>query len=85
MNKTKIIYKWTKNYDESKPNNNFLDETDYIVTDGVYGFDDYLSDHGVKFENENDTYYVIDDDGDKTGEAFMIVGKSETDEEISEG
>lgn len=73
---SKIIYKWTDNYNESKPNNGFLDETDYIVTDGVYGFDDYLSDHGVQFENENDTYYVIDDDGDRTGEAFMIVGES---------
>ncbi len=79
----KILYKWTYDYNESEPDNGFLAETDYIVTDGVYGFGDYLLDRGVQFENEDDIYYVVDDDGDRTGEAFMIVGESATNEEIS--
>ena len=85
MKNTKITYKWTNNYDESQPDNGFLEETDYIVTDGVYGFDDYLSDHGVQFENEDDdTYFVIDEDGDRTGEAFFIISETPTDEEITD-
>ena len=79
---TKIIYTWTNNYDESQPYNGFAEETDYIITDGIYEFDDYLSDNDAQFEIENDIYYIIDDNGDRTGEAYMIVDELETEEEI---
>ena len=82
----KIEFEWTKNFDigEERCGFGMNRTTDEIVTDGVYGFDDYLSDNGVQFENEDDLYYVIDDDGNRTGEAFRIVSETETDEEISE-
>lgn len=78
----KINYVWAKEYDLNTPNNGFAAETEHIITDGVYDFSDWLNDNGVQFEEENDIYFVLNNSGDRTGEAFMIVSEEETDEEL---
>lgn len=54
----RYTYKFTPNEDYSIPNNNYGEQTDYIITDGVYGFDNWLWDNGVSFEHDavSDTY-----------------------------
>lgn len=83
MNK-KYIYRTTAKEDYSKPNNNYNDETDYLVTDGVYDFSDYLSDCGIAAEQVDDKLYVINEDGERTGEVYWIISEEDTDEEITE-
>lgn len=71
---TKIVYRWTNDYDETMPNNNFNDETDFIVTDGMYTFGDWLQDNtGLQWEDENGVYFALDDNDERTGEAYEIV------------
>lgn len=86
MKNMKIEFEWTKNFDIGAERCGFDMErkTDHIITDGDYIFDDYLSDNGVRFEHEDNIYFVIDDDGNRTGEAYRIVEEAETDEEITE-
>ena len=83
MNK-KYIYRTTANEDYSKPDNNYSVETEYIVTDGVYDFSDYLNDLGIAFDQVNDTFYELDEFGERTGSAYLIICVEDTDEEISE-
>lgn len=82
---TKITFAWAKCYDESVPGNGFCEETDHIITDGVYDFEDYLHDHDVNFE-ESDTceglYWVLDEYGERTGEVYQIIRTEQTDEEL---
>lgn len=82
---TKITFAWAKEYDDSVPGNGFSDETDHIITDGVYDFEDYLHDHDVNFE-ESDTceglYWVLDEYGERTGEVYQIIRTEQTDEEL---
>ena len=78
----KITYKFTNNYDKSTLDNGFGCEADYIITDGVYDFGDYLADNEVRYEVDGDLYFVTDQDGERTGEAFMIIGKESTDEDL---
>lgn len=73
---TKYIYKWTRYEDYNKPNNNYDDETESIVCEDPYDFSDWLSDNGITYDQDGDTYYVTDEDGNKTGEAYMIVSVS---------
>ena len=82
MANTKISYKWTNNYDENEPNNGFGCETEYIVTDGVYDFEDFLADSDVIFNEENGVYFVLDEDFERTGEAYMVISTEETDEDL---
>lgn len=77
----KITFVWARNYDQSQPNNGFGEETDSIVTDGVYDFEDWLSDNDVPFEEEDGVYFVIDEDDERTGEAYMVVSEEPTDED----
>ena len=67
-----INYKWTKNENKSMPNNNYSEETQAVVVSEGYDFGDWLQDNGVKFEEENNTFYVLDDEGNRTGEAYQI-------------
>ena len=78
----KINYKWTKEYNEAQPNNGFNEEIESIVTDGVYDFSDWLLDNGVKFEEENDLYYVLDEYEERTGEAYQVINEEPTEEEL---
>lgn len=82
MANTKINYKWTNNYDENEPNNGFGCETEYIVTDGVYDFEDFLADSDVIFNEENGVYFVLDEDFERTGEAYIVISTEETDEDL---
>ena len=68
-----ISYKWTACEDFGKPNNNYADEIESITTDGETSFVDILQDNGIKFEQQYDTYYIIDVDGNRTGEAYLIL------------
>lgn len=79
----KITYKYTNNYDESTHDNGFGCDTDYIVTDGVYDFEDYLQDNEVRYEVDSDLYFIVDQDGERTGEAYMVVSEEPTDEDIT--
>lgn len=85
MNK-KIIYKWTNRYNENEPDNGFLQETDYIVTDGVYDFECYLQDtlpnRNAHYEKCGNIYFVLDASDERTGEAFLIWDEIDTDEPI---
>lgn len=83
MNK-KITYRTTLREDYSKPNNNYSDETDYIITDGCYEFSDCLDLLGIAFEQVNDTFYVVDEDGERTGAAYLIISVEDTAEEIAD-
>jgi hypothetical protein len=87
MKNIEISYKWTENYDDSKPNNNFGDETTEIVVDDCYTFDDYLTDNGKIYEKDADCeglYWITDEEGNHTGEAFFIISKTETDRPITD-
>lgn len=81
---TKITFRFTPDYDESKPNNNFPEETDYIVTDGVFEFSDYLENNNVYFsedENCEGLYWVLEY-GERTGAAYQVISVEPTDEEL---
>ena len=67
----KIIYRW-----------NNSPETDYIITDGIYDFADWLSDNGVNAEKDGDTFYVIGSNGERTGETYTIIREEPTDEDL---
>ena len=82
MANTKISYKWTNNYDENEPNNGFGCEAEYIITDGVYDFEDFLADSDVIFNEENGVYFVLDEDFERTGEAYIVISTEETDEDL---
>lgn len=85
---TKITFRWTACEDKSKPDNNFSIETDYIVTDGIYDMEDYIRDQVIKWDGrdvecEGSTYYILDDEGERTGEAYWVTKVEETDEETT--
>lgn len=71
--RTKYTFKWTANEDYNEPNNNYNDEIDYIICEDPYDFGDWLRDNGVTYDQDGDTYYVLDDDGNRTGAAYLIV------------
>lgn len=71
MNET-IRYRWAEKFDLGEINCGFNDEIEEIQTEGDYTLEDYLSDNGVLFEEENGVYFVLDDDYNRTGEAFML-------------
>lgn len=82
MKSLKYVYTHTMNYDPKKPNGNFDDETCYIVTDGVYDFADWLYDNGISYDycEGYDIFFVVDNAGKRTGEAFQIVSITPTNE-----
>ena len=73
--KTKINYRWTAKEDKGQPNNGYSEETEYIIAGEDYSFSDYLDDSGLigKYEQDGNTYYIIDEDGERTGEAYQII------------
>ena len=81
MKNVKYTYRWTKREDYSIPDNNYTPTADSIVCEPSYNFGHYLADNGVCYEKEEDTYYVLDEDGERTGEAYWIISE-ETDEDI---
>ena len=82
MNK-KITYRFSAHFDINKPNWNLDAESSYIVTDGDYDFNDYLRDRNVDFEIEDDRFFfVLDDNGERTGECYVITDECDTDEDL---
>ncbi|GEM_PF-7128134 len=82
---TKYTYRWTNNYFEDANNN----ETDYIITDGVYDFEDWLTDSirrntdsNYSVEVEDDYYYILDGCNERTGEMYVVLNKEATDEDL---
>ena len=82
MKNIKITFRWTEREDYSIPDNNYTLTADSIVCEPPYNFGDYLSDNDVSYEQEGNTYYVLDDNGERTGEAYWIISEEETDEDI---
>ena len=82
---TKITYKFTSFYDDSQPNNNFPEETDYIITDGVFDFADYLENNNIYFSEDDDCsgfFWVLDSCGQRTGAAYQVLSEEPTTEEL---
>lgn len=81
---TKITFRITGNYDESIPDNNFETGTESIVCGENYDFEDYLRDRDVIAEEDEETkgfYWVLDCNGERTGEAYMVTKEEPTEEE----
>lgn len=76
---TKISYQWTKTEDMNIPNNNYDCETETIILQDGLDFRDYLSNLSIAFELDGITYHVLED-GERTGEAYIICSEEETDE-----
>lgn len=84
MNK-KYNYKWYRNYFE----NDYSEELDSIVTDGIYDFEDWIRDSiysayngNYAVERDNDTYYILDGSNERTGEMYVVVSVENTQEEM---
>lgn len=75
--KKRIIYKWTANYDETQQNNNFSCGRELIELgddECDFSFGEYLTDCSeLQFEQENNTYYILNNDGNRTGEAYLVL------------
>lgn len=82
---TKINYKWTEREDKNIPENNYDCETITVVFGEGFDFGDFLQARELEFEHESesDTYYVLEN-GERTGEAFLIWSEEETEEEPTE-
>lgn len=85
MANIKYTYKWTGREDYNVPNNNYNDTTETIIVEPPYTFLDWLNDNtdASHAEQVGDTYYIIDNAGNRTGEAFMVIDETETDEPIN--
>lgn len=82
MKNTKYTFYWTAHEDKGVLKNNYNDEADYVICGHGYTFKDYLSDnHGILTEQEGNSYYVLDDNGERTGECYLVVSGEETDED----
>lgn len=78
MMNTRINYRWNDN-----------EEINSIVTDGVYDFEDWLSDSlytmygsNYTFEQDGDTYYILDGCNERTGEYYTVISTEPTNEEL---
>lgn len=78
----KITFKHATNCDESKPNCGFSEEADSIIVAPPFDLGDWLDNASVHSENDGDIWYVIDESGERTGEAYMVIKREPTDEEL---
>jgi hypothetical protein len=81
----KYAFVYTNIYDERIPNNNFPEETESIVADDWYDFEDYLHDNGVWYEEDENTtgfYWMLDENGDRTDAAIYAWEVECTDDDI---
>lgn len=83
---TKITFVCANHFDLGTADCGFNCQKQSIVVGDGYAFGDWLSDNGVRFnqdENDSDTYFVLDDDlssETRTGEAYRIISETLTDE-----
>ena len=83
MKNVKYTFYWTAKEDKSKLRNNYNDTSDSVVCEAGFNFADYLSDClEVQYEQEGNSYYLLNGEGERTGECFWLIGEEETDEEI---
>ncbi len=84
MNK-KYNYKWYRNYFE----NDYSEELDSIVTDGIYDFEDWIRDSiyrayngNYAVERDGNSYYILDGSNERTGEMYVVVSVENTEEDL---
>lgn len=77
-----IKFKWTREINDTLPDNGFSEETDSIIVEPPFDFGDWLEIKSIAYENDGDIWYVLDESGERTGEAYMIISRNETDEEL---
>ncbi len=83
MKNVKYTFYWTAKEDKSALRNNYNLEADSVVCEAGFSFADYLSDClEVQYEQEGNSYYLLNDEGERTGECYLVVSEEETDEEI---
>ena len=83
MKNVKYTFRWTAKEDKSIPENNYTPTVDSIVCELPFNLGCWLSDNlEVVYEQEGDTYYLLNEDGERTGEAYWIISEEETDEDI---
>lgn len=70
-------YKWTKDYNEAMPDNNYGEESFSVDTYGDYDFADWLRDQDYPYfiETDNEEFIILDDDEEPTGERYFVLGK----------
>jgi hypothetical protein len=82
---TKITFTHTMNYDLGEQNCGFEQEKDFIVVGEGYTFSDWLQDHNVRFNQDDDIYFILDNDlstETRTGEAYNVINQESTDMEL---
>lgn len=80
----KYTYRWTDNYNQAEPDNNFSAMTESIVCARGFTFEDYLKDClEVNCECiDGDMYYLLDCDGEPTGSVYWVTKEELTEEEL---
>lgn len=72
----KYYYLWTGDYNESEPNNGYLEELQETESFGTgYTFTDWLRDSDVNYDvinSTDDEFIVVDEGGEPTGERYLI-------------
>jgi hypothetical protein len=71
----KVTFKFATNYNQGTPNNGFSEELSHEIFDDDYDFSDWLKDNSISYEESNGTYFVLDDEDNRTGEAYEIVSE----------
>lgn len=77
---TKITYAFAETAGETErmKNSSYYDEVEAAVFEESYDFGDYLIDNDVNYEQEGTMYYVLNDQSERTGEAFKVIKEEET-------
>ncbi len=84
MRNTKVTYVFAATAEDTKllKSSSYYNEMETIVFGESYDFGDYLSDRDVNWEQEDNMYYVLDDQNERTGESFKVIKEEETEEEL---
>lgn len=77
---TKVTYVFaaTAGETEQLKNSSYYNEVETIVFGESYDFGDWLIDSSVNYEQEDNMYYVLNDQNERTGEAFKVIKEEET-------
>lgn len=85
---TKITFVHANHFDLGAPDCGFDPQKEHIIVGDGYEFSDWLSDRGVRFNQDSDdadTYFILGDDlssETRTGEVLRIIGRVPTDEPL---
>lgn len=81
---TKITFVHADHFDLGTSDCGFDQQKNFIIVGDGYTFEDWMSDHDVRFNqdsNDADTYFVLDDDLSsevRTGEAYRVLVQEPT-------